>query len=87
MKNDFVKEIEEALQEYSSIASDTLKKVIINAGKNAVKELKKNIAKGKLQWRRGLCQIMEIQKNFRCPYIHKKRGVCRKWRVSSYSSA
>lgn len=46
MKNDFTKEIEEALQEYSSIASDTLKKVIINAGKNAVKELKKTSPKG-----------------------------------------
>ena len=46
MKDDYTKEIEKALQEYSSVASDALKQAITDAGKNAVKELKKTSPKG-----------------------------------------
>ena len=45
MKNDFAREIEDALQEYASVSSETLKKVIEETGKEAAKELKKTAPK------------------------------------------
>lgn len=46
MKKDFSKEIAAALQGYADISSETLSKVIKDAGKDAVAELKKTSPKG-----------------------------------------